>query len=103
MRATRVSRVTKTGDASGIFSSCSRRNARGHRARKNTRTPRPRSGRAGKNPRDACKIVQSSFHSFHARAAVDARADGEVCERVLTEDAGVFLDAFFFAIVASLG
>jgi hypothetical protein len=34
---------------------------------------------------------------------VDARADGEVCERVLTEDAGVFLDAFFFAIVASLG
>ena len=56
-----------------------------------------------KNPRDACKIVQSSFHSFHARAAVDARADGEVCERVLTEDAGVFLDAFFFAIVASLG
>ena len=64
---------------------------------------RPRPGRAGKNPRDACKIVQSSFHSFHARAAVDARADGEVCERVLTEDAGVFLDAFFFAIVASLG
>mgnify|MGYP001989567646 CR=1 FL=1 len=28
-----------------------------------------------KNPRDACKIVQSSFHSFHARAAAGAHDD----------------------------
>ena len=54
-----------------------------------------------KNPRDACRIVQSSFHSFHARAAAGAHENPAISARALTEDAGVFFAAFFFAIVAT--
>ena len=70
------------------------------RARSLARAPlatRPRR----KNPRDACKIVKSSFHSFHARAAAGAHENPAISARVLTEDAGVFFAAFFFAIVAT--
>ena len=101
VRAMHDLRVQKSRDASGIFFVASAAEgawvSRAHSLARAPLATRPRR----KNPRDACKIVKSSFHSFHARAAAGAHENPAISARVLTEDAGVFFAAFFFAIVAT--